>query len=140
MHQIIENYEKSNNFGRHFGMKLKVIRLGEVEYTMKVGEELQAVPGVAHGGVLAGLIDGTLGVAGLSQVAHKNQVVSTVEFKVNYLKPTKIGDVIRCNAKVINEGKSLIHIYAEVYNQNEVLLATGNGTFNKYNCPETLLK
>lgn len=138
MIKLIENYEKSNNFGRHLGMTLKVIKPGIVEYTMPIEKNLQAVPGVAHGGVVASLIDGTLGVAGLSLVADDNKVVSTIEFKVNYLKPTKINDTIRCIGKVIRSGKSILYIQAEVFNQKDELIACGSGSFNKYDCPESL--
>lgn len=138
MNKLIENYENSNNFGRHLGMTLNVIKPGEVEYTMVVEKNLQAVPGVAHGGVVAGLIDGTLGVAGLSLVASENKIVSTVEFKVNYLKPAKVKDKIRCIGKVVRAGKSILYIKADVFNQNDELIACGSGSFNKYDCPNGL--
>lgn len=129
---LIKLYNKTNKFGALLGMELEVHEPGFVTYCMIVKEEHQAIPLVAHGGVVAALIDGTLGVAGLSLAALENKVVSTVEFKVNYLKPAKVNDELRCSGKVLNAGKRLIYIEAEVKNQADEVIAKANGTFNKY--------
>lgn len=129
---LIERYNKTNKFGALLGMELEVHEPGNVTYSMIVKEEHQAVPSVSHGGVVAALIDGTLGVAGLSLAAMENQVVSTVEFKVNYLKPANVNDSLRCTGKVVNAGKRLLYIEAEVKNQGDIIIAKANGTFNKY--------
>jgi uncharacterized protein (TIGR00369 family) len=134
---LIEEYEKTNHFGRALGMKLSVINPGHIFYDLKITNEHLAIPGVGHGGVVAALIDGALGVAGLSLAAEENKVVSTVEFKVNYLRPALLNDEVKCEAKVIHEGKRLMHIEARVTNQNKVLIATSAGTFNKYPAEKT---
>lgn len=129
---LIAKYNKTNNFGALLGMKLEVYEPGQVVYKMTVKKEHEAIPFVAHGGVIAALIDGTLGVSGLSLSALENKVVSTVEFKVNYLKPANVGDALRCTGNVVNSGKRLLYIEAEVKNQDNVVIAKANGTFNKY--------
>jgi uncharacterized protein (TIGR00369 family) len=134
---LIEAYEKSNNFGRYLGMKLEVIKPGHIKYTLIVEKNHLAIPGVAHGGLVAGLIDGALGVSGLSLAAQENKIVSTVEFKVNYLRPALIGDRLECEAEVVHEGKRLMHVKAAVINQNNQLIATSSGTFNKYPVEKT---
>lgn len=134
---LIEEYEKSNQFGRYLGMQLKVLEPGHILYNLTVKKNHLAIPGVAHGGLVAGLIDGALGVAGLSLAAEENKVVSTVEFKVNYLRPVLLGDQLECEAKVLQEGKRLMHIEAKVKNQNDQLVASSAGTFNKYPAEKT---
>lgn len=137
---LIDEYEKTNHFGRLLGMKLTVLSPGHITYQMIVKKEHLAIPGVSHGGVVAALIDGSLGVAGLSLTAEENKVVSTVEFKVNYLKPALLGDELKCEANVIHSGKRLMNIEAKVTNQNQQILATSSGTFNKYPAEKVFLE
>ena len=129
---LIEAYEKTNQFGNQLGMELTVKSPGHIVYRLEIKPKHFAIPEVAHGGVIAALIDGTLGVAGLSLVQSENKVVSTVEFKVNYLIPARNGDVLLAEGKVIHKGKNLLSIVCEVKNQRNELIATGNGTFNTY--------
>lgn len=129
---IIQLYEKANNFGALLGMELDVHSPGHITYTMDIQKEHLATPVAAHGGVLASLVDGTLGVAGLSLVSEEGKVVSTVEFKISYYKPVFEGDAIKASGKVVHSGKRLLFIECEVLNQKNELVAKGNGTFNAY--------
>jgi uncharacterized protein (TIGR00369 family) len=137
---LIRIYEKTNTFGNEMGMELTVFSPGHISYALTITEKHLAVPKVAHGGVVAALIDGALGVAGLSLAAEENKVVSTVEFKVNYLQPARVGDELTCEAKVIHAGKRLLNIEAKVTNQQNALIATSSGTFNKYPAEQSTLE
>ncbi|PKR80507.1 PaaI family thioesterase [Brumimicrobium salinarum] len=130
--KVMELYKASNNFGAFLEMDLEVLNEGEVKYTLNIKEKHLATPIAAHGGVVAGLIDGTLGVAALSIAGKNNKVVSTVELHVNYLKPVVLDDQLVAIGKVISAGKSLIYVEASVTNQNDVLVAKASGTFNAY--------
>lgn len=130
--EILELYKASNNYGRLIDMKLEVIGEGETKYTLKIEEKHLATPIAAHGGVVAGLIDGTLGVAALSVAQKSNNVVSTVELNVNYLKPVKLGDSLESVGKVLSAGKRLIYAEASVVNQDGILVAKASGVFNAY--------
>jgi uncharacterized protein (TIGR00369 family) len=84
--------------------------------------------------VIAALIDGALGVAALSAVANDNKVVSTVEYKVNFLAPVSAGDILCARAEVIQQGKRLLVVSCDLRceNRNNVLVAKAMGTFNAY--------
>ena len=69
---IIEQYIAHNNFGKILGMDFKIIEPGTVHYFMTIKEEHLATPKAAHGGVIAALMDGVLGVAALSNVVEQN--------------------------------------------------------------------
>lgn len=130
--EILELYKSSNNYGRHLEMELEVIGEGEARYTLEIKEKHLATPIAAHGGVVAGLIDGTLGVAALSVAQKNNNVVSTVDLNINYLKPIKFGDHLESLGKVLSAGKRLIYAEASVTNQDGVLVAKASGVFNAY--------
>nr|WP_299203567.1 PaaI family thioesterase [uncultured Brumimicrobium sp.] len=137
--RVLTMYKESNKFGALLEMELEVLKEGEVKYTLEIKEKHLATPIAAHGGVIAGLIDGTLGVAALT-IAGKNQnVVSTVELQVNYLKPVRMGDHLVSIGKVISAGKRLLYVEASVINQDDVLVAKASGTFNAYPAEKAFL-
>ena len=130
--RVLNMYKASNNFGAFLEMDLEVLEEGEAKYVLEIKEKHLATPIAAHGGVVAGLIDGTLGVAALTISGQNGNVVSTVELQVNYLKPVVLGDKLISIGKVISAGKRLIYVEAAVTNQKGILVAKASGTFNAY--------
>lgn len=115
-------------------MDFKVISPGVVHYTMKITEQHLATSIAAHGGVIAALMDGVLGVAALSAVEKDNLAVSTIEFKINYLAPALLHDVLLGIGKVEQQGKRLIVTSGDIVctNRNNIVVAKAMGTFNSY--------
>lgn len=132
LHQILEVYNLINHFGNHNGMNYEIIRPGEAVHTMKIADKHQSGPGVAHGGMIAAFMDAVLGVAALSLAVEENNIVATVEFKINFLEPVRIGDTLRGVGKVESKGKKIITCSGEVFNGEGILVAKALGTFNSY--------
>jgi uncharacterized protein (TIGR00369 family) len=134
----VAGYNHINAYGQANGMKLSVPTPGQAEYRMVIRPEHLSSPGVAHGGVLAGLMDAVLGAAALSLAFTTGELVSTVEFKLNFLHPVRLGDELRATAQVDHAGKSLVVCSGTIYRQvpgasgGETAVAQGMGTFNRY--------
>lgn len=131
---LVALYNQINNYGRVNGMRLHVVRPGEVCYTMTVRDEHLSSPNTCHGGVLAGLLDAALGAAALSLAFTTGELVSTVEFKINYLHPVFLHDELEARAQVEHSGKTLVVSSALIScpaRANQVV-ARGLGTFNRY--------
>jgi len=131
---LIKKYRQNNRFGELLGMAFTILSPGKIEYRLTIKDIHLATPRSAHGGVIAALIDGALGVAGLSAVAEENKVVSTVEYKLNFLAPVLLNDVLCATAEVIQQGKRLLVVSCDVIceNRNNVCVAKAMGTFNAY--------
>ena len=132
MEELLEIYDKVNMFGRENNLKLTIIKPGEITYEMTVIEKHLATPKVIHGGMIAAMMDGVIGVAALSLVASEGKLVSTVEFKINYFKPAYLGDILTGKGRVDNAGKSIISTSGEIYNQKGEIIAKAMGTLNSY--------
>lgn len=132
---LIEKYIENNFFGKLIGMDFKIISDGVVDYFITIKKDHLATPNAAHGGVIATLIDAALGVAGLSSVYKENKVVSTIEYKLNYLAPALLNDQLVAKAKVEQKGNRLLIISCDVFciNRENKLIAKSLGTFNAYN-------
>jgi uncharacterized protein (TIGR00369 family) len=73
-----------------------------------------------------------MGVGALSLVAAKNQVVATVEMKINFLKSASLNDQLCAISKVVKNGNKIIIMFAELRNQKDEVLAVSSGTFMPY--------
>jgi uncharacterized protein (TIGR00369 family) len=133
MERLIELYNQLNRFGTDHGMQLTVIEPGHIVYTMRIMEKHLATPLAAHGGMISALMDGVLGVAALSLIAPEGALVSTVEFKINFLQPAYLGDELKGTGKIIQRGKRLIITEGLITcPERKVNIATATGTFNAY--------
>lgn len=132
---LLEKYIENNLFGKLIGMDFEIVSEGNVNYYLTISQNHLATPHAAHGGVISSLVDGALGVAGLSCVYKENKVVSTIEYKINFLSPAHINDKLVAKAKVEQKGNRILIISCEVYcvNKSNSLLAKALGTFNAYN-------
>lgn len=128
---FLENYKQINTFMRENGIEHTIIAPGITEIRMTILEKHLSSPGVSHGGAMAGLMDSALGFCALSAAIPDLNLVSTVEFKLNYFKPILFNDKLVGKSKVIRKGKSFIVSLSEIY-RGEELVAHGQGTFNVY--------
>jgi len=132
MNKILEAYNKTNEFGRFFNMTYEVVSPGHVVFNMEVTKDMLATPKAMHGGALAAMMDAVVGVAAVSVSSLKGNIVSTVEFKINYLKPVFLGEVLKGEGTVISEGNRIIVCKGEIYNEQKELVAIATSTMNAY--------
>lgn len=134
MNDLLEQYNANNQFGKNLGMRFEVKHPGLVHYHLKISSDHLATPKAAHGGVISALMDAMLGVCALSASSLEKKVVSTVEFKTNFLAPAFLGDELLGISKIIQKGSRIYVVSGEVFcpSRNNTLIATGMGTFNAY--------
>ena len=129
---LIDQYIANNQYGKLLGMNFSILEPGLVNYSLTINEHHLATPFTAHGGCIASLLDATMGVGALSLVSSKNQVVATVEMKINFLKGAILNDQLIATSKVVKNGNKIIVMQAEIHNEKKELLALASGTFMPY--------
>jgi uncharacterized protein (TIGR00369 family) len=131
-HPIVKGYVAANQFGELLEKNFEVLGPGEVIYSMKVREKHLATTIAAHGGAIAALMDATMGVSALSQVIEQNKVVSTIEMKISFLAPAKLGDNLKGTAEIVKSGHRILFVEGLIQNQDGKKIALATGTFNAY--------
>ncbi|NOQ75687.1 MAG: hotdog fold thioesterase [Crocinitomix sp.] len=130
---LIKTYQQTNQYGKMLGMELTKFEEDGIEYKLLVKPEHLATPTTAHGGLVAGYMDGVLGLAALYVSSENSNLVSTVEFKINYISPVRIGDVLIGQGKTISAGKRIIITEGKIFQEGSgKLVAIATGTFNAY--------
>jgi uncharacterized protein (TIGR00369 family) len=132
LNQFLEFFKKHNRYDLFHDLNFNLISPGEITYHMKVQEKDLSLPPTAHGGSIAGFMDCVLGLAALSEAVTRNVLTSTVEFKINFIRPAKLGEELTGFGKVIHKGKSLLISSGEIKTSSGDLVAIGQGTFNTY--------
>ncbi len=131
--EFANTYRKENHFDHENGLNFEIKAPGDIEYSMTVLQKHASFKNNGHGGILSALMDATLGLAALSRAVIDDELVSTVEFKMNFLRPIHVGDELVGAGKVEYSGKSLIISHANIYLKGtDKLVAKGLGTFNRY--------
>lgn len=129
--QFIELFRSINRYDLDNAMAFEIHAPGSITYRMTIQDKHLSSPNTAHGAAIAGFMDCVLGLSALSEAITRDNLTSTVEFKINYIRPVKLGEELVGTGRVVHKGKSLIISAGEIHSNGE-LVALGQGTFNTY--------
>ena len=125
--QKIRDRFETNHFPRLLGIEIDSMENGTARLGVEVTEKLLQLAGIMHGGAIATLIDTAVAMAIVS-VSEPNSKFTTVELKVNYLRPLKEGRVI-AEAHLIQNGRRIIVADCDVFDAQGKLAAKGLLTY-----------
>ncbi len=111
--ETISNIFSKANFIAEPGIQLKDIGPGWCETELRLAAKHLQQDQFVHAGVQATMADHTAGAAA-GTLLDKNEMVLTVEFKINLLRPAT-GKRLRCKAKVLKPGRRLTVVESEIY-------------------------
>ena len=128
----LENYTYPDRFGKMLGFRITRLdrKNFRAEAALDIARQHLSPAARVHGGVISAFFDFTFGAAAFTTLGPRD-FCSTVELKVNYLRPLNLGDSLRCKASVIFRGKHLCVLNGFVYckgKKEPVAMATA--TFN----------
>jgi len=107
------------------GIRITEAGPGWVVGELDVGENLLNPFGAAHGAVLASLVDHVLGAA-VMPLIPRGTWPATLEFKLNYLAPTRPG-VLRATSRVVSLTKKTAVVTVECESDGR-MVGTALGT------------
>jgi uncharacterized protein (TIGR00369 family) len=109
---------------------MRVVSAGERKAVVElaVTDKLLQGLGIMHGGMLGGLIDSAIGAAVLGELHGKGRVV-TIEDKINFYRPARLGDLLTARAEVLHLGRATAAGEARVTDQDGNLVGHGTATF-----------
>ncbi len=110
------------------GMRVVSVEEGSSVVEVPVTDKLLQGLGVMHGGMLGAQIDTAIGTAVFGALRGKGQVV-TIEYKVSFYRPGRLGDVLTARAEVMHLGRATAAGQAHVVDQNGNLVGHGTASF-----------
>ena len=129
-------------FNQMLGLSLDKMGEDQVVMSFKIKKKLifNFLQGILHGGVISSVLDMAGGMVVMASAIHKHPEAtiedlahlvgkcSTVDLQISYLRPGK-GDLFITKAWLIKGGNKISFTRMELYNQDEALLAMGQGTY-----------
>ena len=121
--EMIE-FEEQVGFINHNHITIKDIKKDTVTLEADIQPTSLNPYGYVHGGLLFGLADTAMGFS--AKLTGRSAVTSTAN--ITYVKPAK-GKTIKAVAEVIKQGKTMVHLQAKLYNDQEELVAIANSSY-----------
>ena len=122
------NWMKTKNpFWSLLGMEIVEIKKGWAKIRLPFTEKLANGIGVAHGGAIFSPADSAVGMA-LIGLTTRDESISTLEMKINYLRPFSDGEII-AEAKIVHRGTMTAIGDVEVKDGKGNLIAKGLVTY-----------
>ncbi|WP_171016729.1 PaaI family thioesterase [Pseudalkalibacillus caeni] len=109
------------------GIKSRLLDDGTYESIIPIKPIAQNTLNIIHGGITSTLIDTAMGSL-VNQHLPVNKAAVTLDMKINFLSKG-IGTFIRCNAEIVHKEESRWVTRADVYRNDEKLIATATGNF-----------
>jgi uncharacterized protein (TIGR00369 family) len=100
---------------------------GAAEIDVTLGMGLTNKRGVAHGGVLASLLDSVMGAAVVSAIAEE-EWCGTVQLSIQFLSPG-VGASLQGRGRMVKRGRHIAFARGEVVDARGETVATGEGTW-----------
>ncbi len=124
---LLDWMKTRNPFWSLLGMEIIGIKKGWAKIRLPFTEKLANGLGVAHGGAIFSPADSAVGMA-LVGMIDKDENISTLEMKINYLKPCVEGEII-AEAKIVHKGTMTAIGDVEVRDEKDNLIAKGLATY-----------
>ena len=109
---------------------------GSATLALNLSEKHLRTRGIAHGGVIATLLDTAMGVAVSTQTPEGCFAV-TCQLNVHFIRPGWNGERLLISAKVGHSGATTSVAQAEMNTSDNVRVALASGTFSFVRIPNT---
>jgi uncharacterized protein (TIGR00369 family) len=116
-------------YAKLLGLELGEMKSGEAKLHLDMRDELKQNQGVAHGGVVASLIDTAAAFAVVTRL-NSGERVTTTDLTIHYLRPITSGR-LTATARIVRGGRRLFVLSVEVTNEQQILLATAVTSYLK---------
>ncbi len=128
--ELITKKLESSPYWSLLGLKVRKMEPRYAEISLEVRKELGQIFSIMHGGVAASIMDAAGAVSLFHDINIEEDSVTTVEMKINYLKPVNLNEKeITACGKVVKKGRKISVCSVEILNDSREIVALGIGTY-----------
>ena len=104
---------------RFLGITLRDVRVGWAELYLPYRPELEGDPRSKrmHGGIIACLLDSAGGAAAITTLTGPDDMISSIDIRVDYLEPAKPDNVI-AEGEIVRNGSAIIVTRMKAYHES----------------------
>ncbi len=131
---LAQIWEQGSPFHRLLGLKVDLLEEGRCLLRLPWSSALQGDPvrEVAHGGIIATLVDAAGGAACFSHFSSAQERAATIDLRVDYLRPGPAGEDLLCWGEIVRMGSHVAVAQMRVYSKdiNAQPIATGQAVYH----------
>lgn len=120
---VVDQMMTHDRFSQWLGIEVLEVREGYSRIRMEVRTEMVNGFGIVHGGVPFSLADSAFAFA----CNNRNNLSVALDTSINFLKPTKVGDMLVAEAIEQHDGRSTGLYQITITNQHEQQVALFKG-------------
>jgi uncharacterized protein (TIGR00369 family) len=98
-------------------------------WRMRVDQRFLNPAGLVQGGFLSAMMDSAMGASAVLSISGRKVYVVNTEMKSSFLRPVREGAQLTCIATVLKPGSVVAFLGAEIFDEEQNLVATGSSTY-----------
>jgi uncharacterized protein (TIGR00369 family) len=124
---LLTKMQQESPFWELLGLELADVKKGWAKVRLPFARKLVHPLGIAHGGAIFSAADSAVAMA-LIGLVDRDETFTTVEMKINFLKPFDAGEMM-AEARIVHKGAKTALGDVEVRNGDGTLIAKGLATY-----------
>ncbi len=124
---LLAKMRQESPFWDLLGLELADVKKGWAKVRLPFAGKLVHPLGIAHGGAIFSAADSAVAMA-LIGLVDRDETFTTVEMKINFLKPFDAGEIM-AEARIVHKGARTALGDVEVRNGDGTLIAKGLATY-----------
>lgn len=102
---------------------------GATVWEMRADERFANPAGIIQGGFLAAMLDSSMGASAVTALRGRKANVANAEMKVSYLRPAKVGGVLRCETRTTHAGSTVLFLEGRVLDESGNVVASATSSY-----------
>jgi uncharacterized protein (TIGR00369 family) len=102
---------------------------GATVWEMRADERFANPAGIIQGGFLAAMLDSSMGASAVTALRGRKANVANAEMKVSYLRPAKVGGVLRCETRTTHTGSTVLFLEGRVLDESGNVVASATSSY-----------
>jgi len=102
---------------------------GATVWEMRADERFANPAGIIQGGFLAAMLDSSMGASAVTALRGRKANVANAEMKVSYLRPAKVGGVLRCETQTTHAGSTVLFLEGRVIDESGYVVASATSSY-----------
>ncbi|MBD3921143.1 PaaI family thioesterase [Paenibacillus sp. PR3] len=121
-----------STFWGTLGCEVEYVEVEKAAVRLVCAERHLNMGGIVHGGVLASLLDNTMGLALMH--TFPGELLVTAQLNIHYLAPSTGGE-LRCTASMVHRSRRTATMEGRIHGPEGELLAWASGAFRAVSAP-----
>ena len=102
---------------------------GATIWEMRADERFANPAGIIQGGFLSAMLDSSMGASAVTALKGRKANVANAEMKVSFLRPARVGSVLRCETSTTHAGSTVLFLEGRILDDEDNLIATATSSY-----------